>query len=89
MTTFERLKRGFTDGIPGVDVDAAQVTEDARLRADLNFDSLDEVALELWIETEFAVEVPSGASDGWLLVSDVVALIDRLVASSNAEGASS
>lgn len=87
MNTFERLKRGFTDGIPGVDVDATQVTEDAQLRADLNFDSLDEVALELWIETEFGLEVPSGASDDWRLVSDVVAFIDRLVASSNAEGA--
>lgn len=83
MSVFERLKASILD-YPGIDVaiDVEKITPEASLRADLGFDSLDEVGLELLIEEEFAIEVPMEASDNWRLVSDVVAFIEHATAAS-------
>lgn len=80
MSTFDRLKNGLESDMLAIIVDPTNITETARLREDLGLDSLDEVSIELWIEEEYGIEVPDGASDDWLLVSDIVQFIDRATA---------
>lgn len=79
METLERVRRGLEGGMLSISIDPSKVHAGARLREDLGLDSLEEVAMELWIEEEYGIAVPNGASDDWLLVSDVVSFIEKAV----------
>jgi acyl carrier protein len=58
-------------------VDAARVTDDARLVEDLNADSLDSVEIVMALEEEFGIEIPDQEAEKFLRVRDVVAYVAK------------
>jgi acyl carrier protein len=75
----DRVRDVLADRL-GVDVE--RVTASARLRDDLNADSLDGVDLAMALEDEFGIEMDdiTDVPPAKALVSDVVALVERKVA---------
>jgi acyl carrier protein len=60
-----------------LDVDAAQVTMEARFLDDLGADSLDLVELVMAIEEEFDVEIPDEEAEKIVTVGDAVAYVKK------------
>ena len=60
-----------------LDVDAAQVTMEARFLDDLGADSLDLVELVMAIEEEFEVEIPDEEAEKIVTVGDAVAYVNK------------
>jgi acyl carrier protein len=60
-----------------LDVDAAQVTMEARFLDDLGADSLDLVELVMSIEEEFDVEIPDEEAEKIVTVGDAVAYVKK------------
>ena len=61
-------------------VDIDRVTDDARLDADLDADSLDVVELVMRFEDEFGVEIPDDEAARVVTVADCLALLGRKLA---------
>ncbi|MEB3884928.1 acyl carrier protein [Lyngbya sp. CCY1209] len=77
--TLEKVKKIVSDQL---EVDANQVTPDARFADDLNADSLDVVELVMALEDEFDIEIPDEQAEKILTVEDAVNYIDSQVAAS-------
>lgn len=77
--TLEKVKKIVSDQL---EVDAEQVTPDARFADDLNADSLDVVELVMALEDEFDIEIPDEQAEKILTVEDAVNYIDSQVAAS-------
>jgi len=60
-----------------LDVDAAQVTMEARFIDDLGADSLDIVELVMTIEEEFHIEIPDDEAEKLATVGDAVAYVEK------------
>lgn len=60
-----------------LDVDAAQVTMEARFLDDLGADSLDLVELVMSIEEEFDIEIPDEEAEKLATVGDAVAYVKK------------
>ena len=58
-------------------VDETDITPEARLREDLDADSLDVVEVGMRIEETFGFEVDDEDGDGLKTVSDIVALVEK------------
>lgn len=59
-----------------LDVDAAQIVPEARLRGDLNASSIDLVEIIAAFENEFGVAISDEAAQGMRTVGDAVAFLD-------------
>ncbi len=60
-----------------LDVDAAQVTIEARFIDDLGADSLDIVELVMTIEEEFDIEIPDEEAEKLATVGDAIAYVEK------------
>jgi acyl carrier protein len=60
-----------------LDVEAAQVTMEARFIDDLGADSLDIVELVMTIEEEFDIEIPDEEAEKLAAVGDAVAYVEK------------
>lgn len=77
-TTFDRVKKIIVDHL-GVDED--KVTNKADIIDDINADSLDCVELVMSFEEEFGIEITDDEAEDMTTVAQVVAFIDKKVAS--------
>jgi len=77
--TLEKVKKIVSEQL---EVDAEQVTPEARFADDLNADSLDVVELVMALEDEFDIEIPDEEAEKILTVQDAVNYIDSQVAAS-------
>jgi len=73
-TTLERLTKIVVDQL---DVEASQVTLEAKFREDLKADSLDLVELIMAIEEEFGGEVSDEEAQKIVTVGDAVRYIEK------------
>jgi acyl carrier protein len=73
-TTLERLTKIVVEQL---DVDASQVTMDAKFRDDLKADSLDLVELIMAIEEEFGGDVSDDDAQKIISVGDAVRYIEQ------------
>lgn len=71
---FERLKSVIIDNL---NCDADAVTLEAKLREDLDADSLDAVELSMAIEEEFDVKVPENAFKDFVTVGDILKFLEN------------
>ena len=60
-----------------LDVEAGQVTMEARFIDDLGADSLDIVELVMTIEEEFDIEIPDEEAEKLVTVGDAVAYVEK------------
>ena len=60
-----------------LDVEAGQVTMEARFIDDLGADSLDIVELVMTIEEEFDIEIPDEEAEKIITVGDAVAYVEK------------
>jgi acyl carrier protein len=60
-----------------LDVDAGQVTMEARFIDDLGADSLDIVELVMTIEEEFDIEIPDEEAEKLATVGDAIAYVEK------------
>ena len=61
-----------------VDLNAEQVTKEAKMIEDLGADSLDAVELVMAIEEEFGIEVPDDEAEKLASVGDIVTYVDKV-----------
>lgn len=71
---FEKLRDVIVDNL---NCEADEVTLEARLKEDLNADSLDAVELSMAIEEEFDVTVPENALKDFETVGDIVKFLEN------------
>ena len=60
-----------------MDIEEEKVTLDAKLKDDLNLDSLDSVELIMSAEEEFGIEIPDGDVMNFKTVNDIVNYIEE------------
>ena len=60
-----------------MDIEEEKVTLDAKLKADLNLDSLDSVELIMSAEEEFGIEIPDEDVMNFKTVNDIVNYIEE------------
>lgn len=75
MTTFEKVQAMLAEQL---NIDAAKITPDSEIIADLKADSLDVFQLLMSIEDEYQTTVPDDKAQELKKVSDVVAFVDSL-----------
>ncbi|AFI04528.1 acyl carrier protein [Helicobacter cetorum] len=73
MALFEDIQAVITEQL---NVDAAQVTEEAEFVKDLGADSLDVVELIMALEEKFGIEIPDEQAEKIVNVGDVVKYIE-------------
>ena len=73
--TFEKVKEIIVDTI---NCDESEITMDAKLKEDLNIDSLDSMELVMALEEEYNCEIPSDDLSSILTVEDVVKYLKDL-----------
>lgn len=71
---FEKLKDVIVDNL---NCEVSEVTLEARLKEDLNADSLDAVELSMAIEEEFEITVPENALKNFETVGDIVKFLEN------------
>ena len=71
---FEKLKAVIIDNL---NCDAEEVTLEAKLREDLDADSLDAVELSMAIEEEFDIKVPENAFKDFVTVGDILKFLEN------------
>lgn len=79
MTTFERVRKVLLDQLHPTQ--AGVITAETRLAEDLGADSLDQVEVVLGLEDEFGIEILDEEIAGLTTVAEIVAAIDRKLAS--------
>lgn len=62
----------------------SHLATNARLAEDLRFDSLDRQSLACELDMEFGIEIPDDDLVSWTTLGDVIATVDRLLASKRA-----
>ena len=60
-----------------MDIDESKITLDAKLKEDLEFDSLDSVELIMSAEEEFGIEIPDEDVMNFKTVNDIVNYIEE------------
>ena len=60
-----------------MDIDESKITLDAKLKEDLELDSLDSVELIMSAEEEFGIEIPDGDVMNFKTVNDIVNYIEE------------
>ena len=60
-----------------MDIDESKITLDAKLKEDLELDSLDSVALIMSAEEEFGIEIPDEDVMNFKTVNDIVNYIEE------------
>ena len=60
-----------------MDIEEEKVTLDAKLKDDLNLDSLDSVELIMYAEEEFGIEIPDEDVMNFKTVNDIVNYIEE------------
>ena len=60
-----------------MDIDESKITLDAKLKEDLELDSLDSVELIMSAEEEFGIEIPDEDVMNFKTVNDIVNYIDE------------
>ena len=60
-----------------MDIEEEEVTLDAKLKADINLDSLDSVELIMSAEEEFGIEIPDEDVMNFKTVNDIVNYIEE------------
>ncbi|WP_104747631.1 acyl carrier protein [Helicobacter cetorum] len=73
MALFEEIQAVITEQL---NVDVAQVTEEAEFVKDLGADSLDVVELIMALEEKFGIEIPDEEAEKIVNVGDVVKFIE-------------
>lgn len=75
LSTADRIRKIVAGHL---DLDVAQVTDNAKFMDDLNADSLDVVELIMAFEEDFDVEISDDLAVEVMTVGQAVALIDKL-----------
>lgn len=60
-----------------MDIDESKITLDAKLKEDLELDSLDSVELIMSVEEEFGIEIPDEDVMNFKTVNDIVNYIEE------------
>ena len=60
-----------------MDIDESKITLDAKLKEDLELDSLDSVELIMSVEEEFGIEIPDEDVMNFKTVNDIVTYIEE------------
>ena len=60
-----------------MDIDESKITLDAKLKEDLELDSLDSVELIMSAEEEFGIEIPDEDVMNFITVNDIVNYIEE------------
>lgn len=84
----EEIKKHFMQVLletDWVDMEKAQ-DEEAKLRDDLWFDSLDQIEICLILEKRFNISIPDKEADNVSTVGDVINLLDRIVNENYSQG---
>lgn len=67
-------------GSEWIDVDKAR-NDEARLREDLGFDSLDQIEILMDVEKEFRIRIPDAEVEKVRTVGDIIELVDGIILS--------
>ena len=74
MMNLEKMKQKLKDTM---DIDESKITLDAKLKEDLELDSLDSVELIMSAEEEFGIEIPDEDVMNFKTVNDIVNYIEE------------
>ena len=78
--TFEKVKEIIVDTI---NCDESEITMDAKLKEDLNIDSLDSMELVMALEEAYGITIEESALGSFESVKNIVEYIDSHVASNH------